>query len=164
MQKYIERRSRRAFAQHPIPFKNLSKFLECLRQISLAGKPKYQWGSAGCLYPVQVYLYSKAGRIEGIEHAIYYYNPTHHHLDLVAPHAQIAPHVFGLANYQLFERAAFALFLVGQLQAIEPLYGELSRDFCLLEAGLVTQLLEGHAFKNRIALRSEERRVGKECR
>ena len=45
------------------------------------------------------------------------------------------------ANQQLFDSSAFSVFLVGQLQAIAPMYGTLARDFCLLEAGYIGQLL-----------------------
>jgi SagB-type dehydrogenase family enzyme len=99
-----------------------------------------------------VYLYSKPERIEGLEGGIYYYNPVRHSLALVTSNAQVDPSLFGLVNYQTFQSAAFALFLIGQLHAIEPLYGELSRDFCMLEAGLMTQLLETTAPGNHIAL------------
>jgi acyl carrier protein len=39
------------------------------------------------------------------------------------------------------EQAAFTVFLIGKLSAIAPIYGERSRDFCLLEAGYMSQLL-----------------------
>jgi acyl carrier protein len=43
------------------------------------------------------------------------------------------------------EQAAFAIFLVGEMAAIEPLYGGQAERFCLIEAGLITQLLEMEA-------------------
>jgi acyl carrier protein len=42
----------------------------------------------------------------------------------------------------VIEEAAFAVFLIARLAAIEPLYGERARHFATLEAGLMTQLLE----------------------
>ncbi len=152
LRKYLERCSYRTFLQQPISLKPFSEFLGCLRQISLEGKPKYQWGSAGGLYPVQVYVYVKPRGIEGIDSGIYYYHPVKHHLSLIAPNVQLEQEVFGLVNQQVFDQAAFALFLVGQLRAIEPMYAESSRDFCLIEAGLITQLLEMSAPAHQIAL------------
>jgi SagB-type dehydrogenase family enzyme len=150
--KDLERRSYRKFVQRPIPFRQFSEFLGCVRPISLDGKPKYQWGSAGGLYPIQTYVYVKPGGIEGVDTGIYYYHPVDHHLSLITPNGQLDQEVFGLPNQHLFDQAAFALFLIGQKKAIEPMYGELSRDFCLIEAGLITQLLETSAPSHQIAL------------
>jgi pyochelin synthetase len=152
LRKYTERRSSRTFMKRPIPFKQFSEFLGCLRQISLDGKPKYQWGSAGGLYPVQIYVYVKPEGIQGIDTGIYYYHPVHHRLSVITPDVQLEQGVFGFINQHVFDQAAFALFLIGQMKAIEPMYAELSRDFCLIEAGLITQLLEMSATSHHIAL------------
>ncbi len=152
LRKYLERRSYRTFLQRPIPFRQFSEFLGCVRQIALDGKPKYQWGSAGGLYPVQVYTYIKSRGVEGIDGGIYYYHPVDHNLTLITPDVQLDRDIFGLTNQSMFDQAAFALFLIGQMKAIEPMYGELSRDFCLIEAGLITQLLETSALSYQIAL------------
>jgi amino acid adenylation domain-containing protein len=152
LRKYLERRSYRTFLQKPIPFRQFSEFLGCVRQIALGGKPKYQWGSAGGLYPVQIYTYVKSGGVEGVDRGIYYYHPVDHNLALITSNVQLDRDVFGLTNQHLFDQAAFALFLIGQMKAIEPMYGELSRDFCLIEAGLITQLLETSAPPHQIAL------------
>ena len=47
---------------------------------------------------------------------------------------------------------AFYLFLIGDLAAIEPLYGEHSFSFMMLEAGYITELLMDTAAKQRISL------------
>jgi epothilone synthetase B len=57
-----------------------------------------------------------------------------------------------LGNQVIFDAAAFALFLVSRMDAITPLYGEWARDFCMLEAGLMTQLLETSAPAYQIGL------------
>jgi nitroreductase len=46
-----------------------------------------------------------------------------------------------LVNAPIFDEAAFSIFLVARLAAIGPMYGEHARDFCLLEAGAMLQLL-----------------------
>jgi hypothetical protein len=48
--------------------------------------------------------------------------------------------------------SAFTVFLVAALDAIEPLYGRLSRDFCLLEAGYLSQLLMQQASHHSLGL------------
>jgi hypothetical protein len=45
-------------------------------------------------------------------------------------------------NRALFNESAFSIFLIGQLSAITPMYGELGRHYAAIEAGLMTQLLE----------------------
>jgi acyl carrier protein len=61
---------------------------------------------------------------------------------ILSEDVRLGREIYQPINRAIFDTAAFALFLVGQMRAITPLYGTWSRDFCLLEAGLMTQLLE----------------------
>ncbi|HSU83124.1 MAG TPA: SagB/ThcOx family dehydrogenase, partial [Thermoanaerobaculia bacterium] len=115
---------------------------------TLDGRPKYLYGSAGALYPVQVYLYVRDGRVTGIPPGAYYYHPVRHELARLEPltaGAALGRSDYGWVNQPTFDQAAFALFLIGDLRAIGPLYGASSRDFCLIEAGLIAQLLDERA-------------------
>jgi amino acid adenylation domain-containing protein len=143
-QQFIQRRSYRTYLQAPIPFERFSAFLSCLRQIDISGAPfpKYRYGSAGSLYPVQVYLYVKPGRVEGFAPGAYYYHPGQHSLVLLSDSADLDRSMHAPPNRALFDESAFTLLLVGQLDAITPMYGEESLRFALLEAGAMTQLLE----------------------
>ncbi|MCI5136206.1 MAG: non-ribosomal peptide synthetase, partial [Candidatus Electrothrix sp. AW2] len=47
----------------------------------------------------------------------------------------------GGANKVIFDRSAFCIFLVAEYKAVQPMYGASTRDFCLLEAGYISQLL-----------------------
>ena len=151
---YLARRSYRRFDLQTIPFERFSQFLSCLRQVELEGSPlpKYRYGSAGSLYPVQAYLYVKPKRVESLAGGTYYYHPQEHQLVLLSSDAHIDPGLYPPGNREIFEASAFVLFLVGQLEAITPLYGEWARDFCLLEAGLMTQLLEMSASVQQVGL------------
>ncbi len=139
----LQRRSVRTWEPQPIPFAQFSAFLGCLQQIAMADRllPKYHYPSAGSLYPVQTYLYIKAGRVEGVPPGTYYYHPTEHRLAPLALGAQLDRAVHAAVNQALFDDSAFSLFLVGQMGAITPVYGERARDFCLLEAGAMVQEL-----------------------
>src|SRR5581483_3005617 len=139
---YAQRSSASAFGTHPLTFEQFSGFLSCLRQISLDGKPKHRWGSAGGLYPVQVYLYVRPDRVEGLDAGTYYYHPLDHCLVPLAPGASISDEVHTWLNQPLHGQSAFSLFLVARLNAIVPIYGDASQNFCLIEAGLITQVLE----------------------
>ncbi|HLO48284.1 MAG TPA: amino acid adenylation domain-containing protein, partial [Kamptonema sp.] len=141
-QAYLQRQSYRQFLDKAISLKQLGEFLSCLLPITLDSSPlpKYRYASAGGLYPVQVYLYVKPNRVEGLESGFYYYNPTYHRLVFLSAGSDINSRIYQ-KNQLIFEEAAFSLFLIGQLSAIAPMYGEVTRDFCMLEAGYISQLL-----------------------
>jgi SagB-type dehydrogenase family enzyme len=151
---YVARRSYRSFASKPIPFDQFSQFLSCLWRVELEGAPfpKSWYGSAGSLYPVQTYLYIKPDRVKHLAGGTYYYHPQEHRLLLLSAEAQLDRTLYPPGNREIFDGAAFVLFLIGQLDAITPMYGEHARDFCLLEAGLITQLLEMSASTFQIGL------------
>src|SRR3546814_15120955 len=67
--------------------------------------------------------------------------PDRHDLELVAPGAALPASAHAEVNRMACETAAFTIFLVAAYSAIRPLYGELARDFFLIEAGGIGQLL-----------------------
>jgi amino acid adenylation domain-containing protein len=150
--RYAERFSHRRFGLRPIPLEDFAGFLRCLSQITLNDKPKYLYASGGGLYPVQVYLHIKPGRIKGLAAGTYYYQPVNHHLVLLAPEASLDRNIHYPMNRPIFDEAAFSIFLVAQLSAITPLYGEKARDYCLIEAGLIASQLEFSARENQLGL------------
>ncbi|MBC6477279.1 MAG: SagB family peptide dehydrogenase [Hormoscilla sp. GM7CHS1pb] len=149
---YLERQSYRQFQTRPISFEQFSQFLSCLlsRQLEDYPLPKYQYPSAGSLYPVQTYLLIKPHRIEGVEAGIYYYQPRDHRLVLLSS-TGIKGDVYQ-GNEAIYEQSAFSLLLIGEMKAISPMYGEMARDFCLLEAGHIGQLLMKAAPQQEIGL------------
>jgi pyochelin synthetase len=140
---YLIRRTHRAFSPHPVPFDRFGCLLECLKPVVLDGRPKYLYGSAGALYPNQVYIHSKPGRVEGVPAGTYYYHPAEHRLVPLAAGVELDRdlHV-PFVNQPVFDQAAFSLFIVAELGAIAPEYGDWSMHFATIEAGLMTQLLE----------------------
>jgi SagB-type dehydrogenase family enzyme len=126
----------------PVPLEQFGKLLGCLRPITLNGHPKYLYGSAGPTYAVQTYLYIKPGGVEGVPAGVYYYHPMQNDLVLVSRTDRIDRSIHFFENQTIFDESAFSIFLIAQLAAIAPLYGTKSRDFALLEAGLMAQLLE----------------------
>lgn len=140
---YLIRQSYRDFLTGPISLEQFGAMLACLKPHSFpqAVLPKYRYGSAGNLYPVQTYLYLKPEGVVGLAPGAYYYHPLEHRLIHLSAEALFGSELYDGPNRAIFERAAFGLFLVGELAAIEPLYGQLGRDFCLLEAGYMSHLL-----------------------
>ncbi|MBW4511501.1 MAG: amino acid adenylation domain-containing protein [Scytonematopsis contorta HA4267-MV1] len=152
-QAYLQRQSYRQFLQQPISLPEFSQFLSCLFQMKLEDfpLPKYLYPSAGNLYPVQTYLLIKPQTVSGLEGGIYYYSPCEHRLVLLNPLSDVDGSIYG-GNQPVFEQSAFALFLIGKLSAISPMYGELAEKFCLLEAGHIGQLLMSSASNYQIGL------------
>ncbi|MGD1920593.1 MAG: SagB family peptide dehydrogenase, partial [Pleurocapsa sp.] len=145
---FLSRQSYRQFLQQEIALDNFSNFLSCLRQIQLDNSPlpKYRYGSAGSLYPVQTYIYLKNNCVTGLNAGYYYYHPQKHSLISINENANINSSIYGV-NQSIFEQANFSIFLIGELNAIAPVYKESARDFCLLEAGYISQLLMETASK-----------------
>ncbi|ACB52421.1 peptide synthetase [Crocosphaera subtropica ATCC 51142] len=139
---YLRRQSYRQFLNEPISLQQLGQFLSSLSPIQLKDSPlpKYRYGSAGSLYPVQVYLLIKSETVTGLEGGFYYYHPLENSLVLLNSQIEFNAEVYG-NNQVIYEGSAFSLFLMGELDAIQPLYGEKARDLCLLEAGYISQLL-----------------------
>ncbi|WP_437606751.1 amino acid adenylation domain-containing protein [Sorangium sp. So ce834] len=144
---FARRRSHRQFRGEPIPLERLASLLSLLSPVELPGYPipKHLYASAGSLYPVQVYLHVKPGRIEQLPGGTYYYHPERRALVPIEPGASIDGAAHAGSNQQVFESSAFGVYLVADLGAIEPVYGDRSRDFCLLEAGIIAHLLESAA-------------------
>lgn len=140
---YQQRRSVKTFSQEIISLENFSQFLACLSQInSDKQNAQYLYPSAGGLYPVQTYLHIKVDRIENISAGIYYYNPLTHNLDKISSATELDANIHEkLVNRPVYESSAFSVFFIAQMKAILPMYGELAKDFCLLEAGYMAQLM-----------------------
>ena len=99
--------------------------------------PKYRYASAGTLYPVQAYLSVPAPGLPGLPTGCHYHDPEAHAL------APLSSQPAG---------DALLLLLVAQMAAIEPVYGALSEDFCMLEAGYMTAALEDAAAEGGLVL------------
>ena len=140
---YFSRRSHRTFARRSIDLESFSGFLACLRQLMTEGGPKYRYGSAGGLYPLQTHLYVKPERVAGLQAGFWYYDPTRHHLVQLSRQQDLDRDVFDpFINGPIFAESAFAFFLVAQMNALTPMYGAHSERFAAIEAGLAAQLLE----------------------
>ncbi|PSU33663.1 non-ribosomal peptide synthetase [Photobacterium lutimaris] len=149
---FYSRRTHRQFAPTEVKLAEFAALIEGLAAIDNNGQLKYRFGSAGGLYPVQAYVYVKPNRIEGIVGGIYYFHPERHSLVPLNRDARIQSSVHDEFNRQAVEQSAFSIFLIAQEQAITPLYGHHAEDFCLIEAGLISQLLETEAETHNLGL------------
>ncbi|MFS8184445.1 amino acid adenylation domain-containing protein [Pseudovibrio denitrificans] len=146
-------RSVRQFIPDPLPINRLEDLLSALRRNQTPDAPKHLFASAGGLYPVQTYIYIKPDRVQGLDGGAYYYDPQNHALISTANGKALSPDTYDyFVNRPTFEEAAFALFFVAERKAIEPLYGEMSDQFCLIETGAMAQLLTMRAHETGLGL------------
>ncbi|MBP0713542.1 nitroreductase family protein [Burkholderia sola] len=132
----------RAFRETQVELDRVARLLSVLRQ----RQARAGYASAGARYPVQTYLYARAGAVAGLACGLYYFHPARAELWLLAPDLVIDAALYDpLHNAAIHRGAAFSIHLVSRPTAIEPLYGARARDYCLLEAGAMAQLLRMRA-------------------
>lgn len=147
------RRSVRRFLAEPIELATMGAWLADLRQITTSDGIRHAYGSAGGCYPVQTYLHLKEGSVAGCAFGTYYYHPGDHSLVPLTLGADIDAKIHEpFTNRPIFEQARFSLFLVSQPRAIEPIYGDLSERFSILEAGAMAHTLECSASRYGLGL------------
>lgn len=130
----------------PMAGESLAGWLGCLHQHPpIPERPRYRYASAGGLYPVQAYLFVKPGRVLGLDQGLYYYAPDTHRLVRISPEDHLDPTLFPRKTAAVLEAAACYLLLTCNLDAIEPSYGPYASQLGLIEAGLMTQILEESA-------------------
>lgn len=148
-----KRRSQRQFSLRPIALVDMGKWLGALCRKSVGGQHKYLYASAGGLYPVQTYIYVKAGRVVNLDEGLYYHDPVRNRLVLQTTDAVIRRDDFDpFVNRTTFDESAFCLFFVSAMVQIEPLYGEHSEKFSSIETGLMLQTLDLQALDLGIGL------------
>ena len=153
LEEYRTRRSYRRFSLRPVPFEAISRLLSYLRPLTLDGKTKYLYASPGGLYPTQLYLHCKTGRVAGLDAGTYYYHPLDHRLVVLQPRVEISRDIhIPFINTPIYDEAAFSLFFVCEFAALAPGYGERSLHFATMEAGILTHLLETRAYQHGIGL------------
>jgi len=140
-QAYRRRRSARRFAPGPLPAERLYALLACLRGLEQGNLVKYRYPSAGGSYCVQSYLHLKTGGCQDLTAGTYYYHPLQNALLRISDDAPDLTDLHVPGNRPIFAAAGFSLFLIADLRAIRPLYGEASLDLTRLEAGHIAQLL-----------------------
>jgi SagB-type dehydrogenase family enzyme len=134
-------RSHRRYSLRPIGFRCLSRWLAPLAALDSGEGQSYRYGSAGSLYPVQVYLHVKPGRVSGLLGGDYYYHPEQQRLVEISRDSRLDRDVYGDENRPIYDQASLAVFLVCSLDEVEASYGEWGYDLAMYEAGSMGQLL-----------------------
>lgn len=129
----------REFSQDWIELRDLSSLLTLLRDVNGVGR--LSPGLVGSAH-LGVYLYVKAGRIEGVPEGMYRYDSDAHRLVLCRARPSVDPKAcYTPANREHYAQAAFCLFFIGRRQMLEASYGSEGRYVALLQSGYLGQLL-----------------------
>ncbi len=134
------RRSWRNFQRASINNESLGILLSRLRQHQEGAHSRHTYGSAGGLYPIQVY-----GCPLNSEPPWYYHPGKHCLYPLAETNSQLDLVRFSAANHGWIEDTSLLLVLVLDMAAIAPIYEAASIKFGWLEAGAICQLIESQA-------------------
>lgn len=138
-----QRRTHRSFVtDKKISFAVFSQLLAVLRQRRTSSSTRSYYPSAGGLYPLDLYLYIKPRRVEGLKQGFYYYDPSQHQLLLINPIDRVIVEDHDVRNQAIFQQSAFTLFIVYQADASIPKYGLYGFYFACIEAGAVITTLQ----------------------
>jgi amino acid adenylation domain-containing protein len=135
------RGTQRRFQATQVSRRQIGGLLSLLLARGDAQRPRFLYPSAGDTYCVQVYLWVREGRVDGLAAGYHWLDQEAGALVRVdgASGFDRVDQVF--YNRESFDHAAGALLLVGEERGIEPLYGARARSLLLLEAGYIGQLL-----------------------
>jgi amino acid adenylation domain-containing protein len=134
-------RTERAFAPEPLSAAQLGGLLAPLRSAGRDRRHKYRYPSAGDIYAVSLLLHL-TGVAGDLDPGVYYHNPLEHGLSVLERSADLDPDRYGMqSNRMIAKQAGFAIYLVADLDAIEPHYGASSLRYAAIEAGAMCMLL-----------------------
>ncbi|THF85586.1 amino acid adenylation domain-containing protein [Deinococcus sp. KSM4-11] len=141
LERLHQRRSYRRFALSPIPAAEFLTWLGILLPDPQSGR--YAYASAGDLYPVRATVWIRPGRVHDLPGGLYVLDTPARRLSALPDAAPVPREAYhALINRPMFDEAAFALYLTVDVRDMAPVYGDLTRHFATLEAGLMTGLLE----------------------
>lgn len=136
------RRSVRDYdTERPVPFDTLCAFLSVMHQNVEDRHYQYYYASAGGLYPIDIYLHVKPGRVENLEQGIYYYNPVANSLQLVEPNPTLTEAAHYYTNKKIFKSSAFSVFFLYNAGANMPKYAGKGYFYAILDAGILAATL-----------------------
>ncbi len=120
--RYLARRSHREFSAVPFPKRRCAA---CWANLARSWKVVRSTCSGRREAPMACKPTStRSPRVTSVPAGVYYYQPIERRLVLISGGACISSDFYDfLINRPVFEAAAFAMFFVAQLRAIEPLYG-----------------------------------------
>ncbi|WP_166924851.1 non-ribosomal peptide synthetase [Flavobacterium poyangense] len=135
------RKSYRSFIDKTISFEEFKGYLNLCSAQALDQKQRFNYASSGGIYPVQIYLTVFKNKVENVKEGYYYFDPYSQELVLISDENSISPTQLNF-NHEWLDQGAFAVHMVADMEAVYPVYQKESLKFCMLEGGLISQLLE----------------------
>lgn len=137
-----DRRSYRTFDESKeIPFADFSKMMSVFMQHEEDGTTRYYYPSAGGLYSVDVFVYVKENRVEGLKRGLYYYSPVYNSLQIVNDSFELTEEVHYYSNKAIYKSSAFSVFLIYDARANMPKYGSMGYFFGCIDSGIMVSTL-----------------------
>lgn len=124
-----------------VPFEVISQFLSVFKQRKEREAVRYYYPSAGGLYPIDVFLYVKEGRVENLKQGIYYYNPMDNCIYPVDLNCVISDDVQYYTNKSIFNSSAFTVYFIYNSESSIPKYGSDGYLYACIEAGIMIGLM-----------------------
>lgn len=135
------RKSTRVFnEEEKIPFNIFSAAISIFAQRTENGKEKYNYSSAGGLYPIDVFIYIKKDRVENMGVGLYYYDPISNDLILVKDGEVISSDAHYFTNKSIFDSSAFSLFFIYNAAVTMPRYGGAGYEYGFIDTGIMISL------------------------
>lgn len=136
------RGTRRRFLRRPVAAGELGHLLGFLARQNGGEDGRFLYPSAGATYAVQVYAWVRDDAVADVAGGFYWFDPRTAELVRIGPAGEWDNTCQFVYNRPVFDGSAAAIMLVGELAAIEPLYGrDTAARMLTLEAGYMGQVL-----------------------
>jgi SagB-type dehydrogenase family enzyme len=133
------RRTIRSFRSTSMTQDQLSQLLWAAQGITEERGSKRAAPSGGALYPIDVYAVVGAGGVEGVQPAIYRYEPNDHSVSLVVEGDLRQPLARASLSQMWMAKAPVSVVITSEYSRITSKYGERGVRYAMIEAGHVAQ-------------------------
>ncbi len=130
----------RKFSKKAISFHSFSRILGSLQNREDRKSTRY-YPSAGGLFPVDVYVFVKSGRVVGVEQGLYYYNPVINGITFVDQGDSITFKSQFITNQEIFAGSAFTIYFLYNARCSMPKYSGMGYYYGILDCGIMTGLI-----------------------
>jgi SagB-type dehydrogenase family enzyme len=120
-----------------VPFVSFTKMIGIMGRKEVDNKFQYFYASAGGLYPVDIYIYVKDGRVESVGKGLYFYSPKDNSLYCVSEEIEITEDVQYYTNASIFKKSAFTLYFFYNPQVSMPKYDGMGYYYAIIDSGII---------------------------
>ena len=136
------RRSCRSFNEdEKVSFETFVKTISVFKQKRDKDNICYNYACSGGLYPIDIFIFVKEGRVEGLKEGLYYYNPLNNSIQLVRDGVTISDTAHYHTNKSIFRSSAFSIFFVYNADVTMPKYGGNGYYYSFIDTGIMVSTL-----------------------